>query len=68
MAHGAPLDEYAPEAKDFAWMLAAGVPITAVVVARVWGKWFGEGAPVEPTPAMEALAADLQAIPGQLVG
>lgn len=68
MAHGAPLDEYAPEAKDFAWLLAAGEPVTGAVVARVWAEWFGDGTPLEPTPAMEALAAELQALPGQPVG
>ncbi|MGT2461123.1 hypothetical protein [Sinomonas atrocyanea] len=68
MAHGAPLDEYAPEARDFAWMMASGEPVTAEAVARVWAKWFGDGSPAEPTRAMEVLAADLQALPGQLVG
>jgi hypothetical protein len=48
--------------------MAAGGPITPEVVATVWHTWFGNsrgetgGEPEEPTTAMEALAADLQAI------
>ena len=68
MDHGAPEDEYDPEMEDFAALIAAGTPITSEVVATVWHKWFGDsfgettGEPEPPTAAMEALAADLQAI------
>jgi hypothetical protein len=69
MPHGAPEDEYAPEARDFAALLAAGEPVTAETVARVWAHWFGDGtATAAPTAALAALAADLRALPGQLVG
>jgi hypothetical protein len=66
MDHGAPKTEYDPEMDDFARLIAAGTPITPDVVATVWHKWFGDtagettGEPEPPTPAMEALAADLQ--------
>lgn len=63
MPHGAPEDEYAPEAGDFAALLAAGEPVTGATVARVWARWFGDGVSA-PAAAMEALAADLQALPG----
>lgn len=64
MDHGAPADEYAPEAADFARYMAAGRTITPDVVATVWHEWFGDSADTRPEPAsaMEALAADLQAI------
>ncbi|GAB2740728.1 hypothetical protein [Sinomonas soli] len=66
MPHGAPEDEYAPEARGFAALLAAGEPVTAETVARVWAHWFGDGtAPVEPTAAMAALAADLRSLTAQ---
>jgi hypothetical protein len=63
MDHGAPQTEYDPEMEDFARLIAAGELITPEVVATVWHKWFGEtaGKVEPPTPAMEALAADLQA-------
>lgn len=61
---GAPADEYDPEMDDFVRLLAAGYPITADTVAGVWDKWFGDPAvqPAPPTPEMEALAVDLQAL------
>lgn len=64
MDHGAPSDEYAPEAEDLAALVAQGVPITAGLVADIWHKWFGEpsGQPGAPTPAMVALAADLRGL------
>jgi hypothetical protein len=67
MDHGAPQTEYDPEMEDFAALITAGTPITREVVATVWHKWLGDsagetdGEPEPPTPAMEALAADLQA-------
>lgn len=65
MAHGGAR----ARAKDFAAPLAARETVTGAVVARIWAKWFGDrGAPQEPISAMEDLAADLQALPGQLVG
>ncbi|GAB2741822.1 hypothetical protein [Sinomonas soli] len=39
--HGAPEDEYAPEARDFAALLSAGEPVTAETVARAWAHWIG---------------------------
>lgn len=68
LPHGAPEDEYAPEMRDFAALIAAGTTITPEVVATVWHKWFGDsrgettGEVEPPTSAMTALAADLQAI------
>lgn len=63
LPHGAPADEYDPEMEDFARLIADGEAITPEVVAAVWHKWFGEGSePEPPTPAMESLAADFQAI------
>jgi hypothetical protein len=68
LPHGAPEDEYDPEMEDFAALIAACETITPDVVAVVWHKWFGDsrgntgGEPEQPTPAMEALAADLQAL------
>lgn len=61
---GAPADEYDPETKDFAQLLAAGEPITPEVVAGVWHKWFSDpaGQPGPPTAKMGALAVDLQAL------
>lgn len=64
--HGAPETGYDPEMEDFAALITAGTTITPEVVAEVWHKWFGdskgetEGEPEPPTPAMTALAADLQ--------
>ncbi|MCX6499228.1 MAG: hypothetical protein NTU93_10565 [Arthrobacter sp.] len=66
MDHGAPTTEYDPEMEDFAALITAGQTITAEVVATVWHKWFGDTRgdtttePEVPTPAMAALAADLQ--------
>ncbi|QYF88465.1 hypothetical protein [Arthrobacter sp. PAMC25284] len=64
MEHGAPADEYDPEMEDLARFMAAGGTVTPDVVATVWHKWFGNPAEArpEPTPAMAALAADLQGI------
>lgn len=68
LPYGAPEDEYDPEMKDIVRLIAEGVAITPEVVATVWHKWFEDSwghttSKVEPaTPAMEALAADLQAI------
>lgn len=64
MDHGAPADEYAPEAEDLAALMAQGTTITAGFVADIWQKWFGEpsGQPGAPTAAMEALAADLRVL------
>lgn len=61
---GAPADEYDPEMEDLAELIAVGQPIIAEVVAGVWHKWFGDpaGQPAPPTPEMEALAVDLQAL------
>lgn len=65
---GAPADEYDPEMEDFAALIADGTTITPEVVATVWHKWFGDSfgetarQPEPPTPAMVALAADLQAL------
>lgn len=61
---GVPADEYSPEAEDLAALMAQGVPITAGLVADIWHKWFGEpsGQPGAPTPAMEALAADIRGL------
>lgn len=61
---GAPADEYDPEMEDLAQLLAAGEPITADVVARVWHKWFGDPSeqPGPPSAEMVALASDLQAL------
>lgn len=67
LPHGAPEDEYDSEMEDFAALMATGEPITPEVVATVWHKWFGNsrgetaGEVESPTPAMAALAADLQA-------
>jgi hypothetical protein len=61
MDHRAPETEYDPEMGDFTRLIAEGETITPKVVATVWHKWFGEGPePEPPTPAMEALAVDLQ--------
>lgn len=66
MDHGAPKDEYNPETEDFASLIARGEPVTPEVVATVWHKWFGDsqgnsaGEPEPPTPAMAALAVELQ--------
>jgi hypothetical protein len=38
---GAPADEYAPEADDFARRLREGQRITGDVVVEVWERWFG---------------------------
>jgi hypothetical protein len=68
LPHGAPETEYDPEMEDFAALITAGGAITPEVVAAVWHKWFGDsfgettGEPELPTPAMESLAADLQAL------
>ncbi|MET1155543.1 hypothetical protein [Arthrobacter sp.] len=68
LPHGAPETEYDPEMGDFAALITAGTPNHPEVVATVWRKWFGDsqgdstGEPEPPTPAMEALAADLQDI------
>lgn len=61
---GAPADEYDPEMKDFAQLLAAGEPITPEAVAGVWHKWFGDPSehPGHPTAEMGALAVDLQGL------
>lgn len=65
-------DEYDPEMEDFARLIAAGELITPEVVATVSHKWFGYGTeeaagePDQPTPVMEALAADLQAVANRL--
>jgi hypothetical protein len=73
MDHGAPATEYDPEMEDFAVLIAAGTPITPEVVASVLHKWFGDsqgdstGEPEPPTPAMTALAADLQDIESDFV-
>lgn len=73
MDHGAPATEYDPEMEDFAVLITAGTPITPEVVASVWHKWFGNsqgdstGEPEPPTPAMTALAADLQDIQSSFV-
>lgn len=66
MGRRAPGNEYDPEMEDFASLIARGEPITPEVVAAVWHKWFGDsrgnsaGEPEPPTPAMAALAAELQ--------
>jgi hypothetical protein len=64
MDHGAPADEYGSEIEDFVRLMAADTPITPRVVAGVWHKWFGDitEATDPATPAMTALAGDLQAI------
>lgn len=68
LPHGAPEDEYDPEMEDFAALITAGGAITPEVVATVCHKWFGNsegdstGEPEPPTPAMAALAADLQEV------
>jgi hypothetical protein len=68
LPHGAPEAEYDPEMQDFAALITAGAPITPEVVATVWHKWFGTsygdptGEVEPPTPAMAALAADLQEV------
>ena len=68
LPHGAPEDEYDPEMEDFTALIAAGTPITPVVVATVWHKWFGDsrgeaaGDVEPPSSAMVALADDLQAV------
>jgi hypothetical protein len=69
MSHGAPANEYAPEAQDFAKLIAAGESITPELTATVWHKWFGEPSeePEPPTAGMTALAADLQAIKQRFV-
>jgi hypothetical protein len=54
--------------EDFVALITAGGAITPEVVATVWRKWFGNsegdstGDPEPPTPAMAALAADLQEV------
>ncbi|WP_306917112.1 MULTISPECIES: hypothetical protein [unclassified Arthrobacter] len=65
---GAPETEYDAEMEDFARLIAERETITPDVVATVWHRWFGNsageaaGEPEPPTPAMEALAADFQAV------
>lgn len=61
---GASENEYDPEAEDFTRLLAGGEPVTSDVVAGVWHKWFGDpdGPVPSPTPEMDALAHDLQAL------
>lgn len=65
---GAPDDEYDPETCDFVRLIGEGVTITPEIIATVWHTWLGDSrgytkGEVEPaTPAMEALAADLQVI------
>jgi hypothetical protein len=59
---GAPSDEYAPEAEDFARLLTAGATLTPEVVADVWEHWFGpdSGLVTDGGPAaVSALADDL---------
>lgn len=41
LAMEAPEDEYEPEARSFAAVLARGVTITPEVVRQVWEEWFG---------------------------
>lgn len=68
MAPGAPSDEYAREAGDFAGLITARETITDTVVAGVWHKWFGEGdEPGGPTAAWEHVA-DLAGLSGRFVG
>ena len=68
LPHGAAEDEYDSEMEDFAALITAGGAITPEVVATVWHKWFGNsegdstGEPEPATPAMAALAADLQEV------
>lgn len=68
MSHGAPEDEYDPEMWDFVRLIGEGVTITPEVVATIWHKWFGNSWGIttseveQATPAMEALAADLQSV------
>lgn len=64
MAHGAPADEYRPEAEDFARLIAQGAVISPEVVAGVWHKWFGDSSEEAgpPTSGMASLAADLQTV------
>jgi hypothetical protein len=64
IAQGAPVTEYDPEMEDFAALITAGGIITPEAVSAVWHKWFGDPgeAPGPPTPGMDALAADMQAV------
>ena len=63
MGHGAPGDEYAPEAEDFARRIVEGTPVTPGLVAIVWHHWLGDPSDERQlTSGMEALAADLQNI------
>ena len=68
MDQGAPGTEYDPEMEDFAALITTGGTITPEIVATVWHKWSGDsldntkGEPERATPAMAALAADLQEV------
>lgn len=60
---GAPPDEYAPEAEDFARLLASGASITPEVTRDVWEGWFGPGSGFVEyggPAAIAALAQELQ--------
>lgn len=41
LASGAPADEYASEADDFARRLREGQSVTGDVLVEVWERWFG---------------------------
>jgi hypothetical protein len=65
LASGAPADEYASEADDFARRLREDRPVTGEVLVEVWERWFGPNSGyVRRTskPQVDKLAAELNAM------